>query len=421
MPKTLNEWLEFIDQLHIKKIDMSLDRVAQVAHNLNLFPFEPFCITIAGTNGKGTTAGFLESTLTHSGYHVGTMASPHLLRFNERIRIDAKALSDNEICQAFEKVNQARQEITLSYFEFVTLAGLYLFKIAKIDIALLEVGMGGRLDAVNIIDPHLAIITNIALDHMDYLGTDRESIGREKAGIIRPNIPVIFGEIDMPNSIRELIEMNHNQLFQFGKDYGILEKQNLENIFTSIRMTKEGFVVNHENILPLIPIENVANAIKALEIIRDMFPVTLAILKETISSFSLAGRWQVLDKPFTHIFDVAHNPHGMIALKRFLQKHPCHGKTYAIFSMLKTKDIRQSLAMMNSMIDYWYLAPLKQMHALNKAELEQVAQQTFPNSYKSFTDIAETYEYAKQRISQNDRLVIFGSFHTVAEVWQLIV
>lgn len=395
MPETLTEWLEFIDKAHPKKIDMSLQRVTQVAKTLKLLPFAPFTITIAGTNGKGTTAGFLERSLAAAGYQVGTMASPHLLRFNERLRLNGIEIADAEICEAFAIINQVRAETTLSYFEFVTLAGLYLFKKAKVEIAILEVGMGGRLDAVNIVDADLAIITNIALDHMEYLGPDRDSIGREKAGILRPNIPVIYGEIDMPASIRASIQQQHNQLFQFGIDYNV------------------------QAIPSLIPSENVANAVQALKIIQKKFPVSQQIIEDTIRHFSLAGRWQVIDHPFRQVYDVAHNPHGMTALKRFLQQHPVTGKTYGLFSMLKTKDLLESLQVIQSEIDFWYIAPMQAELSYQKQELEQALQAAHINHFLSFDSIADAYAAAQQIISKNDQLIVFGSFHTVAEVVQL--
>lgn len=390
MVNSLNQWLEYINQAHSKKIDMTLERVTAVAHKLQLFPFEPFSITVAGTNGKGTTAGFLETSLSAAGYKVGTMASPHLLRFNERLRLNGQEIADEEICAAFEKIEQLRGEISLSYFEYVTLAGLYLFKNAKVDIAILEVGMGGRLDAVNIIDTDLAIITNIALDHMEYLGPDRESIGREKAGILRPKIPLIYGETDMPNSIRDISLKLQNRLFQFGIDY------------------------TTQPIPSLIPAENVANALQALKIIHDKFPVSQEIISNTIRHFSLQGRWQIINN---HIYDVAHNPHGIQALKNFLEQQPCHGKTLAIFSMLKTKDLAASVRVISPLINHWYVAPLQQELSFSKLELAQALE---PH-VSSFDSLPLAYAAAQSTLSTHDRLVVFGSFHTVAEIRALAV
>lgn len=391
---TLHEWLTYISKIHPKTIDMTLTRVKAIAERLYLFPFEPYTITIAGTNGKGTTTGFLEHAYREAGYHVAMMTSPHLLRFNERLRIHGQELSDDEICAAFERIENIRQDISLTYFEYVTLAGLYLFKQAKVEIALLEVGLGGRLDAVNIIDPHLAIITSIDLDHTEYLGPDRESIGYEKAGILRPNIPLVFGDEEMPESVKRLTKRYSNRVYQRGKDYETISYD------------------SH------IPIENVANAVQAITVLQGKFPVKKEIIDSTIANFRMPGRFQVINTPFTHIYDVAHNPHGMLGLKKFLSRLPSSGKTYAIFSMLRTKDINTCLERIKNSIDHWHIAPLQDALGLALESLKTAFAQASITHYTPYDSIASAYNTAAHLVQPKDRLVIFGSFHTVAEVMQ---
>lgn len=411
--KTLDQWLAYIESVHPRKIDLSLERVKAVALRLKLIPFSPFVITVAGTNGKGTTSTLLAKTLSDAGYRVGSSISPHLHRFNERIRINNIPVFDEEIVEAFEKIEAHRQEITLSYFEFAILASLLIFLKKQIEIAILEVGLGGRYDAVNIIDADVAVITNIALDHMEYLGPDRESIGEAKAGIIRNNKTIVFGEIDMPNSIKKEITSKKAKLLQYGKDAIYIEETDfikVKNLINNITRT-----FKKPNIVPY----NIVTAIMVLDSIIDKFPIPEKILKESVESFSMQGRWQVYNNKFVHFFDVAHNPHGIREFSKFIQRKKSQGKTYAIFSMLASKELVDSISEIQPYIDVWYVAPLQHPMAHSKLELENAFKKCNCLNYKVFNSIELAYQAAYITLRAIDNLLIFGSFHTVAEVQQI--
>lgn len=413
--KTLDTWLKYIDTVHGRKIDLNLERISCVAKRLKLLPFKPFTITVAGTNGKGSTSSLIAQTLTNAGYQVGSTLSPHLHRFNERIKVNMQEVSDASIIVAFELIEKAREDITLSYFEFNTLASLYIFNKSKVDVAVLEVGLGGEFDAVNIVDADLAVITNVALDHMDFLGSTREQIAQAKAGIIRDAIPVIYGESDLPKAISDSLEKHAAQGFHYGTDY-VITRDDYGLCYKDLA-TQQHYNFSKAHILPC----NVATAIKALSIISKQFPIEEAILKNTVENFTMAGRWQVIKDRFTYIYDVAHNPHSVAVLLDYLHQTPCGGRTYALFSMLNTKDMASVLTIIKPAIDAWFCAPLAQNRSYSKSEIEAHFNLSNVVNYQCVNSIPEALALAQSQLSNQDRLIVFGSFHTVAETQQLTV
>ncbi|HBV20624.1 MAG TPA: bifunctional tetrahydrofolate synthase/dihydrofolate synthase [Nitrosomonas sp.] len=415
---SLAQWLEFLGQLHPKTIDMALERVCQVRVALGLTPACPVII-VGGTNGKGSVCAILESILTTAGYQVGCYTSPHLIRYNERIRIRQKEVTDQQLCEAFILVNQAREKpgISLTYFEFGTLAAMHLFASAQVDVAILEVGLGGRLDAVNIFDADCAILTSIDLDHMDYLGNSRDAIGYEKAGIFRRNKPAICAETDLPCSVGQLAKKINAQLKIINQDFGYTEKVNQWNFWS-----RKGW----RRTLPLpalrgvYQLQNASACLMALEMLSDQLPVSMQAIREGLLKVSLPGRFQVLSNQPMIILDVAHNPAAAHALAKNLEITRPSGKTFAVFAMLQDKDIYGVMQELAHHIDIWLLSSIDAPRGANAGELLQnlyklkITRES--HSIHKFEDIESAYAFACEQADKNDRICVFGSFYTVGAV-----
>ena len=394
---------------------MGLDRVGEVWRRLRVdIPFP--LITVGGTNGKGSTCAMLESIYLAAGYHVGCYTSPHILRYNERVHIDGVEASDAMLCEAFLAVEQARQDISLTYFEFGTLAAVWLFARSDMDIAILEVGLGGRLDAVNIFEPACTIVTSIDLDHMDYLGDTRESIGFEKAGIYRHGVAAICGDAHPPQT---LIDQAHH----VGADYRQIHRD------FGFRVTVDGWRYEHGNEealdLPLpaltgdFQLFNAACVIEAVQVLQPRLPVSLSQMQIGLQKVELAGRFQKLqDKP-SIVIDVAHNPHAAEALAKNLAQQPIQGRTIAVFSMLADKDIPGVIRVLRSQIDKWHVAEIHNGRAAKVEDLAASIQSEDPAAeVDRFDDLSGAFAQACLEASENDRIIVFGSFFTVAEVMQ---
>ena len=415
LPDSLAGWLAYIEAQHPKSIAMGLDRVGEVWRRLQVTLDFPV-ITVGGTNGKGSTCAMLEAIYQAAGYRVACYTSPHILCYNERVRIDGAEASDAALCEAFLAVETARREISLTYFEFGTLATVWLFAKAQVDLAILEVGLGGRLDAVNIFEPSCAIITSIDLDHMDYLGDNRESIGFEKAGIYRPGVPAICGDVAPPQSLVE-------RAASIGADY-----QQVRVDF-DFHVMPEGWVYTDKNgasiALPTpaltgdFQLFNAACVITAVRALQPRLPVTAEFMVQGLKSVSLAGRFQLLAEHPLLIVDVAHNPHAAQALAQNLAQQPCEGRTLAVFSMLADKDIAGVIDALKSQIGQWYIAEIHNSRAARVADLAQVIRAQAPGAtVQSFEDLSQALKQACLEASENDRIIIFGSFFTVAEIMQ---
>ncbi|BEI42791.1 bifunctional tetrahydrofolate synthase/dihydrofolate synthase [Polynucleobacter sp. HIN10] len=411
----LDEWLSHLETAHPVGIDMGLGRITRVKESLGLkFPCP--VITVGGTNGKGSTCAFLESILLAAGYKVACHTSPHLLRFNERARINGADVGDADLLNAFERVEQARCRLsdppTLTYFEFTTLAIMDLFANAKVDAAILEVGMGGRLDAVNIVDADCAIVTSIDLDHMAYLGNTREAIAFEKAGIFRPKAIAICGDPMPPTSLINHAKEIGADLYLMGKDYSFTgDQQQWGWSGRGKRFSGLGYpALRGANQLL-----NASAVIAALMALHDRLPVSAQDIRNGLALVELPGRFQVLPGRPIVVLDVAHNPHAAATLAQSIEAMAYHPYTYAVFGAMADKDIEGVLKPMLDIVDYWYCTDLptpraasahdlvKRLQALNKEAL------VFPNP-------GAAYQAALDKAGEGDRITVFGSFYTVAGV-----
>jgi len=408
----LATWLYYLEHLHSQAIELGLDRVRAVAEKLDLLTPAPRVFTVAGTNGKGTTCATLESVLMAAGYRVGVYSSPHLVRYTERVRIQGEELPESAHCESFAVLEAGRGDISLTYFEYGTLSALHLFKQAKLDVVILEVGLGGRLDATNIVDASVSVVTSIALDHTDWLGSDRESIGREKAGIFRAGKPAVVGEPDMPQSIADVAQEKQSDLYRrdvnwhFSADAGYWR-------WAALAAGKE---VNILDSLPLpnVPLANAATALAALH--YSGLNVPEAALRSGLQRAALPGRFQTVSESPRLILDVAHNPHAAAYLAGRLAEQPRNGgKVRAVVGMLKDKDIAGTLACLSPQVDEWYCAPLEGPRGASVAELTVHLPQARP-----FDDVESAWRQAMQEAAPQDIVIVCGSFHTVAHVMDAI-
>lgn len=399
----LSSWLSYLENLHNQTIELGLERVQQVAQQLELLTPAPTIFTIGGTNGKGTTCHTLEAILMAAGFRVGVYSSPHLIRYTERIRILGEELSEAEHCRSLATIEAGRGDISLTYFEFSTLSALHLFKRAKLDVVILEVGLGGRLDATNIIDSHVAAVTSIALDHTDWLGNDRESIGREKAGIFRAGKPAIVGEPDMPHSIQQMAEKLGAQLYVRGEAWTFSEQGE--------RWQWEGNGTCLTNLpVPNVPLENAATALAVLH--YSTLKIDEKAIFAGLQQAKLPGRFQIIQQDPLLILDVAHNPHAAAYLAKRLAKLPRNGgKVRAVVGMLADKDIAGTLAELREQIDEWYCASLEGPRG---ASVELLSQHL--PAPRQFSDIQTAWHHAMLDAEMQDIVLVCGSFHTVAHV-----
>ncbi len=414
MPETLAGWLEYLETLHPKNIELGLERVVAVKARLGLQPSFPI-ITVGGTNGKGSTCAMLERILGAAGYRTGLYTSPHLLRYNERVRLAGVEADDESLCAAFAAVDAGRGEIALTYFEFGTLAALWLFQRSQLDVAILEVGLGGRLDAVNAFDPDCAIVTSIDIDHADYLGDTRAAIGFEKAGIFRSSKPAICGEPDTPSTLLDHAAAIGADLRLIGKDYG----------YDSVEPTQWRYwehsgrrvVLPHPALRGAYQLGNAAGALAALAALKERLPVTSDEIRRGLLEVTLTGRFQMLPGRPQIILDVAHNPHAAAALAATLRNLPPTGKTIAVFAMLRDKDMTGVVDQLRDCIDHWLVAGIAQPRGAGAAELAEVLEKTGEaTKVQTFTDVAAAFRQACAMAGDDDRIAAFGSFYTVAEV-----
>ncbi|WP_151446928.1 bifunctional tetrahydrofolate synthase/dihydrofolate synthase [Lacisediminimonas profundi] len=422
-PSSLADWLKRLETMHFKAIDMGLERVAEVARRLGL-AFDCPVITVGGTNGKGSTCAMLEAILMQGGYRVGLYTSPHLLHFNERARINGESADDQAFIENFEAVEAARGEVSLTYFEFTTLAILRMFSQAGLDAVILEVGLGGRLDAVNVIDADVAIVTSVDIDHTEYLGQTRDAIGFEKAGIFRAGRAAICSDPQPPQSLIDHAEKIGADLWLFGRDFNYSgDKQQWNYGGRSQRRSSLGYpALRGANQLL-----NASAAIAACEALRLRLPLGAQEIRTGLAMVELPGRFQVLPGRPTVILDVAHNPHAAAALAHNLDNMGFYRYTYAVFGCMQDKDIAGIVSKLNTRIDHWYLTALPLPRAASTEQLESalsaagVTESIEPKqdrSIKSFSSPAEAFHMALSAAGEDDRIVVFGSFFTVAGVME---
>lgn len=417
LPVDLAGWLRYIEAQHPKSIAMGLDRVDAVRQRLKLDPDFPV-ITVAGTNGKGSTCAMLERIYHEAGYRVGCYSSPHLLRYNERVHIDINEVSDESLCAAFLAVEMAREDALLTYFEFGTLAAMWHFMQSGIDVAIMEVGLGGRLDAVNVFEPSCCIVTSIDLDHMDFLGNSREAIGYEKSGIFRRGVSAICGDMNPPESLL-------NRATEIGADLKLIQREFLIAADGDSWTYLEGETAIEKLPLPALvgnfQLGNAACAIAAVNTLQAQLPVTQAHMAAGLRAVRLAGRFQRLSDNSQVILDVAHNPHAALVLAKNLLQSPCAGRTIAVFSMLADKDVEGVVAATASQIDVWYVAGIDNIRGATASQLVRAIHlQDADSDVLTFEDIASAYRQAFLDAGKNDRIIVFGSFFTVADVMRVL-
>ncbi|HDR1000104.1 TPA: bifunctional tetrahydrofolate synthase/dihydrofolate synthase [Pasteurella multocida] len=429
----LAQWLSYLENSHFKAIDLGLDRIKSVAKALDLLTPAPFVITVGGTNGKGTTCRLLETVLLKAGYRVGVYSSPHLLRYNERVRIQDQELPDEAHTASFAFIEQHKRE-SLTYFEFSTLSALHLFKQAKLDVVILEVGLGGRLDATNIVDSDVAVITSIDIDHVDFLGADREQIGFEKAGIFRAHKPAIIGEPNIPQRLLEHAKSLGCQISCRDQDWHFrLQAEHWDWCGQKVRLKN----------LPCcqIPLANAATALATFE--QLPFQISEEVIRQSLQEVELVGRFQTLKpdvlfplaenlaKPWADfpqmIIDVGHNPHAALYLAEKLTalKAKITGKIVAVCGILKDKDAQGVLSPLLPVIDEWHCVTLEGVRGQSGqalfVTLQQIAQgQSHQLHANTASSVALGVKQALATTTAHDVILVFGSFHTVGEFLQLL-
>jgi dihydrofolate synthase / folylpolyglutamate synthase len=461
MPNTLADWLVYLESLHPKTIALGLERIAQVKQRLDLQP-DFSIIAVGGTNGKGSVCAMLESILHAAGYRVGCYTSPHLLNYNERVRIAKKQASDAELCVSFEKIERARtgisvriveessragqdarsrttnteaycadrrgasehatqqvdraadySAVSLTYFEFGTLAAMQFFIEHNVDVAILEVGLGGRLDAVNVFDNDCAVIASVDIDHTDYLGGTREQIAFEKAGIFRAGKVAICSDADMPRAVAEYARKIGADLWRIGHEFSFTPHRGQWDYRSA---------VSSRNALPYPALRgshqfhNASAALAVLDALKDKLPVSMEAVRRGFVEVQLAGRFQFVPGKPAMIMDVAHNPHAAKSLAQNLASLPPCQNTFAVFAMLKDKDIAGVASALDPYIDTWLPAGLDTPRGAAPENLELVLQQCrVRGEIKICKSIPDALTYAYKAAGENDRIILFGSFYTVAE------
>ena len=412
--ETLAGWLEWQEKSHPLTIDLGLERVEKVFKALNHNGVKPVTVTVAGTNGKGSCIAYLESIYREQGYKVGAYTSPHILKYNERIKIDAKPVDDSLICQAFERIEQVRDDVSLSYFEFGTLAALDIFLHSNLDVQLLEVGLGGRLDAVNIIEPDAAIISSIGIDHIAWLGDTREAIGFEKAGIFRKAKPAIVGDSNPPNSLKLVADSVQACYFAFNNDFSY-EKEGdgqwrWQSILGKISALPEPALKGEHQY------RNASAVMMAISLLAGQLPVEEQAIRKGLKNVQLPGRFQLIAGDIPILLDVGHNPEAVQTLVDYLSEHFPNRRIHAIFSMMKDKDIAGVLDIMKPIVHQWFFSPLTNLRAATETLMRSVfSQQSITNVSFGYQGFLEAFTAAKKEARNGDLLLVFGSFFLVSE------
>lgn len=410
---SLKGWLDWQESLHPLAIDLGLERAALVFHVLNPDCVKPPTITVAGTNGKGSCIAFLEAIYRAQGYRVGAYSSPHILKYNERIKINGLPVSDELICEAFTRIESVRGNTSLSYFEFGTLAALDIFRRSSLDVQLLEVGLGGRLDAVNIVDPNVSLIASIGIDHVDWLGSTREAIALEKAGIFRAETPAIIGDCDPPKSLLQSALDKDARLYCLGKDFGFKKHSTNWDWLAGDRhicqLPEPGLKGEHQY-------RNASSAILAVELLAKSLPVSDRSIRIGLQNSHLLGRFQLINDRIPVLLDVGHNPEAVKTLVDYLKMTFPGKRIHAIFSMMKDKDIASVLEIMNPVVYDWFFAPLANPRAATEPFMRKIFSQS-PVTRVSFgfTGFAEAFNKAQSQSTENDLLLVFGSFFLVSD------
>lgn len=413
--RTLQDWLEYLEHLHPVTIDMGLDRCREVATRLGLTRPARQVVTVTGTNGKGSTCAFIAQMLVAQGKSVGVYSSPHLLRYNERVRLKGVDATDEALCEAFEAVESARGSVSLTYFEMGTLAAFWLFERERLDAVVLEVGLGGRLDAVNLVDADVAVVTNIGLDHAEWLGTTRESVAFEKAGIFRTGKPAVCGDSDPPETIREMAAQSTVPLLVRGRDFDLVREIKCWH-WTGRDSAGRSIELRDIPMLSL-PLENAALALQAFTLLEPFWHPEL--IKQALTSTRVTGRLDRYDFPWqgrnlSVILDVGHNPHAAAFLARHLGTRSRPGRRLAVFGLLADKDLPGVVDELVPLIDSWAVAPLPTARSRSAIELSSALIERHA-AVTIYPNISQALEEQCNRATEMDEILVFGSFYCVAE------
>jgi len=415
--RTLAEWLVHCASMHPTEIDLSLERVMEVRARLGL-EFHLPVITVAGTNGKGSTCAMLEAIALQAGYRVGLYAKPHLVHFEERCRVDGRMVDADRLLPHFEAVERARGALTLSIFEFTTLAIARLLAQTPLDLVILEVGLGGRFDAVNAFDTDCAVITSIDIDHTEFLGPDRESIGREKAGIMRAGKPAIVSDPMLPNSVAERAEAVGADLWRFGRDFNYSGDRQQWN-WAGRERRYNGLA--YPALRGANQLLNASGVLAAFEALRERLPVTAQAVRNGFALVELPGRFQIVAGQPTLVLDVAHNPHAVAALALNLDQMGFYPRTHAVFGAMRDKDLAAILARMAPLVDHWHFTDLPLPRAATAADLAALHARLAlagpgPVTVACHADPVQALQAALAGADPADRIIVFGSFYTVGGV-----
>jgi dihydrofolate synthase/folylpolyglutamate synthase len=405
---SLEQWLNYLEQIHPSNIELGLERVAKVFRNLQLDFSQRVIVTVAGTNGKGTTCALIEQAILASRKSVAVFSSPHLLDYRERVRIDGAMLPETVHCQAFLKVEQARSDISLTYFEFGTLAALQLMADSDAKYLLLEVGLGGRLDAINIVDPNIAVITGIDLDHQDWLGNTKELIAIEKAGIFRANIPAVIGDPDPPSTLVDAaLEYQVNPLWQGNDFYFHIDAQGFH---------WQGAKSRYDNLpIPQIPAQNASTALQVIEILE--LQLDNKLMSQVFKQTSLPGRRQIIQNKPAVMLDVAHNPQATRLLASDIVNMQ-YKRVIAVVAMLADKDIKETLAPMLPIVSTWYCASLDVPRGAKASTLVSAVLSS-KQKVLDYESVESAYKSALENAEKEDLVIVFGSFFTVTNVLKM--
>ena len=417
--RSLQQWLGWLEQLHPTEIEMGLQRIRDVAGRLKLGKPADKVVTVTGTNGKGSTCAYLAALCRAQGLRVGVYSSPHFLHYNERIQVEGEAASDELICQAFSAIEQVRGDVSLTYFEMGTLAAFWVFSQAQLDVVILEVGLGGRLDAVNIVDPDVAVVTGIALDHADWLGNTREDVAREKAGIFRAGVPAVCGDLDPPQSLLDQAAELGAPLYLRGRDFDLG--------LTDTEWHWQGQAASTESLtlkgmpLPSLPVENASVALQAFALLGLPLDEKVGV---ALQQTRLTGRLQQIKLQTTTgerrlVLDVAHNPQAATYVADWLRQRPLKGQRYAVFGALSDKDVDGVLVAMRGMFTRWDIARLPTSRSFSLVELEQHLQQA-GETYQTHDGIQVALRACLQDSTADDEILVFGSFFTVAQALEFL-
>ncbi len=418
---SLADWLVYLESLHPKPIELGLERVAQVAQRLEVMQDSGVRIIVGGTNGKGSTCAMLEAIYLAAGYKTGMYTSPHLIDFNERIRIRGELATDAQIVEQLARIEAARGDITLTYFEYTTLAALLLFKEHQTEVAILEVGLGGRLDAVNIVDADCSIITSVDIDHTQWLGDTREKIGWEKAHIFRKDRPAICSDPQPPESVVSYANEIGADLWLFGRDFNYsADKQ--QWAFAGRNQRRNALA--YPALRGANQLLNASAALAAIEALRDRLAVPQQAVRQGLIQAVLPGRFQIIPGQPTVVIDVAHNPHAAAVLAHNLDSMSFFPYTHAVVGMVNDKDCDEVIRKFGRKVDYWYCASLPGDRARTGSDIAERIRKLVPEDNEGLPVItvydspAAAFDSASSKASENDRIVVFGSFLTVAAVLQ---